>query len=228
MRKRRFAVGLLCAALLLGSAAAASNIISKTIAVQYMDIKLVVDGVRVIPKDANGTVVEPFVYNGTTYLPVRAIGETLGKEVDWEGNTKTVYIGKIPGKVAANYLEPYQGTDYSYYSGDSANYFSMMGKKYTQGLFLRGWNGASGLFNLDGKYASIEFDLGHIDNDGAGSATIYFYVDGKLVQEIEVSGEMQTKHISIPVNYGLQLKIEKGNFDYHNAVYGLANLVGID
>ncbi len=149
----------LCGALLCGGVFAIST--AKTIDVQYMDIKLVVDGVQVTPKDANGSVVEPFVYNGTTYLPVRAIGETLGKEVDWDGNTKTVYVGKIPGKVSENYLEPYETRWYTAYSNDATKYFSMMGKKYTQGgvIALSNTGEAYALFNLDGKYLLGSLEL---------------------------------------------------------------------
>ncbi len=215
----------LCGALLCGGVFAISA--TKTIEVQYMDVKLVVDGVQVTPKDANGAVVEPFIYNGTTYLPVRAIGKTLGKEVDWDGNTKTVYVGKIPGTANSHYLEPYQGTHYLFYSNNTTDCFTMMGQKYSQGLTIMQHGYA--LFNLNGQYSTIEFDVGHCDGNQINNATFYFYVDGNLVQEIELTGDMQTKHISVPVSKGLQLKIEKtggklGLWDY----YGIANLRGIE
>ncbi len=222
---RRAGALVLCAALLCGGVFAASA--TKTIEVQYMDIKLVVDGVQVTPTDANGAVVEPFVYNGTTYLPVRAIGETLGKEVDWEGNTRTVYVGKVPGIVNNHYLEPYQGAHYLFYSNNTTDHFSMMGQKYSQGITIMQQGYA--LFNLNGQYSTIEFDVGHCDERPTNDATFYFYVDGNLVKEIELTGDMQTKHVSIPVSNGLQLKIEKtggvtGLWDY----YGLANLRGVE
>lgn len=40
-----------------------------------------------IPKDALGNEVFPFVCNGTTYLPIRAITSALGAEVGYENNT---------------------------------------------------------------------------------------------------------------------------------------------
>ena len=67
---------------------------TRTLEVTYKDIKLVIDGQEIVPKDAAGNVVEPFQANGTTYLPVRAIGEALGKEVSWDGSTNTVYVGQ--------------------------------------------------------------------------------------------------------------------------------------
>ena len=35
---------------------------------------------------------EPFIYDGTTYLPVRAVGEAVGKTVGWDGKTNTVTL----------------------------------------------------------------------------------------------------------------------------------------
>ncbi|MBQ7876642.1 MAG: copper amine oxidase N-terminal domain-containing protein [Clostridia bacterium] len=58
---------------------------------------IVIDGEELICRDANGTVVSPFVYEGTTYVPVRAIGEAFEKTINWEQETKTVYIGEKGG-----------------------------------------------------------------------------------------------------------------------------------
>ena len=55
-------------------------------------ITIEVDGEVIEPKDANGNTVEPAIYEGTTYLPVRAIATTLGMEVAWDGSTKTVIL----------------------------------------------------------------------------------------------------------------------------------------
>lgn len=67
--------------------------LSKSVEVVYRDIKIYVDDKKINPSDTNGNIVEPFIYNGTTYLPVRAIGEAFGKPVEWEGTTSTIYVG---------------------------------------------------------------------------------------------------------------------------------------
>jgi len=36
----------------------------------------------------------PFAYQGRTFVPVRAISDLLGAKVDWNAQTKTVYITK--------------------------------------------------------------------------------------------------------------------------------------
>jgi|GEM_PF-3608933 len=92
-----FIVGVICGALLLGAIGVAfAQQRTEVIEAVYDDIKIYIDGAKIEPKDANGDAVEPFIYNGTTYLPVRAVGEVFGKPVEWDGVSKSVYIGTKP------------------------------------------------------------------------------------------------------------------------------------
>lgn len=43
-----------------------------------------------IPKDVNGNEVSPFVYNGTTYVPIRAITTALGADVSYANNIASI------------------------------------------------------------------------------------------------------------------------------------------
>ena len=43
-------------------------------------------------KDANGDVITPMLINGSTYLPIRAIADITGFQVDWDKETQTIYI----------------------------------------------------------------------------------------------------------------------------------------
>jgi len=65
---------------------------TKQLNAYFKDIKIVIEDEMITPKDANGRTVEPFIVDGTTYLPVRAICEAIGYEVEWDGATNTVYI----------------------------------------------------------------------------------------------------------------------------------------
>lgn len=58
----------------------------------YDNIKITLNGIEILPKDANGNYVEPFTISGTTYLPVRAVASALGLEVGWDDKTKTVTL----------------------------------------------------------------------------------------------------------------------------------------
>ena len=60
-------LGILIGTMFMTSAAAISQNVQKTLL--YNNLKITLDGVEVIPKDANGVYVEPFAIDGTTYLP---------------------------------------------------------------------------------------------------------------------------------------------------------------
>ncbi len=62
-------------------------------------VKIVIDGEKLTPTDVNGNIVEPIIYNGTTYLPVRAVATAIGKAVYWDGPNYTVYLGDMNGRL---------------------------------------------------------------------------------------------------------------------------------
>ncbi len=87
--------GLLIGTMLTGGVVFATNG-SRVAELLYNNIKILLDGNEIIPKDANGNTIEPFIIEGTTYLPVRGIASSLGLNVGWDGATQTVTLNK-PG-----------------------------------------------------------------------------------------------------------------------------------
>ena len=84
----------LCAALAAGSLVVSAGAVqSSTVTAQLSpNIDVVVDGVERTFYNVSGTEVHPIAYNGTTYLPVRAIGELMGKNVNWDQSTLTASL----------------------------------------------------------------------------------------------------------------------------------------
>lgn len=76
-----------------GGTLAFAEPVKQNIEAVYNDIKIVIHGEQITPKDGDGNIVNPFIYDGTTYLPIRAVSEALGETVAWDGSTNTVYIG---------------------------------------------------------------------------------------------------------------------------------------
>src|SRR5690606_2211806 len=57
------------------------------------NIKITLNGEPWTPKDVTGKALTPITYNGSTYLPVRAVAEAAGMGVEWDGATQTVKLG---------------------------------------------------------------------------------------------------------------------------------------
>jgi hypothetical protein len=55
----------------------------------FNNINIMVDGVEKQPAG-----VKPFIYEGSTYVPLRFVSDALGKEIGWNEKTQTVWIGK--------------------------------------------------------------------------------------------------------------------------------------
>lgn len=84
------------------TASASTGTVHRTLS--YNDIKITLDGQEITPRDANGNYIEPFIIDGTTYLPVRGIASALGLDVSWDQTTKTVQLntGSAPAQTPAN------------------------------------------------------------------------------------------------------------------------------
>lgn len=82
------------AALLLTSltvGAGAAEVTSVTMEMRP-NVTILVDGAERTFYNAQGQEVHPLYYQGTHYLPVRAIGELMGKTVSWNGATRTITL----------------------------------------------------------------------------------------------------------------------------------------
>lgn len=60
--------------------------------VEYRDIKVSLDGQTLDLRNAKGDRVEPFMIDGTNYLPVRALAEALGLNVRWDSPSSTIVL----------------------------------------------------------------------------------------------------------------------------------------
>lgn len=122
---------------------------------------------------------------------------------------------------------PYK--EYSAQKSGSAEYFTMAGKKYTNGMTFNGdyniFNDVSwALFNLEGKYKSLEFTVGHVDGSYLGDAnTLQIFCDGVLKKEIPLSPDMYPEVVSFDVTGVSQLKLQILDSGGDNPLYGVGN-----
>lgn len=123
-----------------------------------------------IMKDEKGNVLYPISYNGSTYLPIRAIAGLLDVPVKWDGDTQTVLLGAPVGGV--DLIETYK--PYTSYAANTASHISnqfFQNKDRTTinaggveishwiGFCYNGWNHQeiTTSFNIGGKYSTLTF-----------------------------------------------------------------------
>ena len=114
---KMFIVGFLTCAMMMGLGIAALAD-SGDVSIQALlsnTVKLKLNGKDWTPKDSTtGDYYKPIVYNGRTYLPLRAVLEEAAKiPVDYDGTTKTVWIGGRSDSLPVdntNLYEDYYGT----------------------------------------------------------------------------------------------------------------------
>lgn len=177
---------------------------SAKIEVYFENLKYMFDGVEKKPADGQG-----LIYDGTTYVPLRFVGEALGKEVNWEDETKTIWIGEQPPRPVKLTDLPVDGQDEAAGSlatnnWSSAGYntaaepaFTINGKTYRNGIglylhdapyppYIR--TGGNATYALAGKYTRLTglIGAGNSTLDDTAEGTLTIIGDGKEL--LTVSG----------------------------------------
>lgn len=167
MNKKRRAIAVAAAAALTFSCGVFADDIVKTITAELRgDVSVVVDGKLQAFQDANGKTVYPVMYEGTTYLPVRAISNLMGKAVNWDDATQTVQLGALDAYTDVISMAD-KGTGYAGSKVIDANELTFPygdtqeGKTYQNAIRLVEINSAKKDFSLklDNNYSMISVTL---------------------------------------------------------------------
>jgi len=213
------------AVLMVAALAAAIAIPALAVSVMTIDVE---PGVTVyvndMPIDAGDTHGNPeaFIYNGTTYIAAAAVSKSLGENVKWDGSTRSVYIGKHEGSSSylLNVCPPYQ-VQYM----ETPATVSMAGVKYANCLACtRDWREGYALFNLNGKYNTLSFTVGHRDEYEMVETQYNIYLDGELVFSMDLDPEMLPQEYTVPLNGALQMKIMTTGTYGGESNFALANI----
>lgn len=168
--------------------------------------------------DAEGNRVYPISYNGTTYLPVRAIGNLFDVNVDWDGDTYSVLLGKTGELV--DFIESF-GPSYKfnmngifYYghyksanagshskatigSNEYTGYIKMKISDFSEDKVLAS-------YDLGGKYTTLQFD---IISDSKNDDSISIVGDNDVViKKIDMKNGDVLKTVTVDVTDMSQIK----------------------
>jgi hypothetical protein len=199
------------AALCFAAGAAAADTLQTITAYLDSGITVTLDGEVQTLKDGSGTRIYPISYNGSTYLPVRAVAGLAGLEVNWDQATRTVHLGKMSTDV--DLIDTYEAYDIS-----EGKQVRSVDKKETDisGIHCSHWlqvhqasmdgKGTTqyASFNVLGKYETLTFQY-YAEND------VILRVLGdndSVLFEREVPGGQIAQTVTVPLLKTTQLTFQ--------------------
>lgn len=153
-----------------------------------------------------------FIYEGTTYVPIRFIAESLGEKVTWDGKSKSVYIGDVPKFISLKDVKPI-GSDEDHFFHYPSSIVISTGEKFEQSYQLGGYHGGGAVqdhtveYLANGNYKGFETYLAPVKKLVAGSfgiGSMKIYADNKLIYD---SGSIKDK-VKVNVNLDVASKVK--------------------
>lgn len=226
-----FLSGLLTALLLVGMITPALAIgMSKYIEVST-GVSVYVDDVKLDPRDANGNPVEVFIYNGTTYLPVRAVSEALEIPVQWDGSTRSVYVGKHTGDKPAVWLANMDYFNKAQYWGGGDTTKDNLGNEHDHSLYVSGYAATLSnegapfrTYKLNGKYSRLTGTYFQQYEFRTARQNMLFeiYADGEKIWSATMASGIDPINFDIDISgvLELELRFEYAPYAYENVALG--------
>ncbi|MDO7907945.1 stalk domain-containing protein [Paenibacillus sp. JX-17] len=170
-------------------------------------MKFQVNGQPFQPQNDKGAVLVPITYQGTTYLPVRAISKALGVNVDFNNKTNTVFLGEkgdgvsIAGSINGDFrtkdpqLTTYNGKDFkdvffNNASGRRSSGFMLYPKGKYQTLYLQVAAVGKDIENIfvQDSDTDVKLKIGTVD---VAEGLKTFEVDISGVQSLYIHADLQ-------------------------------------
>lgn len=180
------------------------------------------EGEAQVMTDAQGARVYPITYNGTTYVPIRAVSNMLDVKVDWDQASQTVLLGDpAAGENAAETVDMIE-TMRAYFLtnvfGANAVQIQESAKRNVEisGIPCTHWlqlnldrfsskgDKCAGAFNVQGKYDALTFQY------YANQDTVLQVLgdDDAVLAEVQVVGSQVAHSLTVPLMGSRQVKFQ--------------------
>ena len=209
-----FLSGMMAALLMVSLIVPGFAVYSKNVTV-FPGVNIFVNDQKINPTDAKGNPVEAFIYEGTTYLPIRAVSQALDLPIQWEGTSKSVYIGSHTGDKPAVWV-----ADMNYFDKSGGNWDTgetikdNLGNEH-QHCISGGCRGDYLTYKLNAQYTRLTGVYFQRYNDrSSDGGTLAIYADDEKVWEGEMGKGIDPINISVDVTGVLELKIMMDGYTY--------------
>lgn len=221
-----------CAALTITSIVSVS---AQNIDVIMNGIKIYWDGVEKTMTDVKGNKIELLIYQGTTYVPVRAMSKLMGKEVNWDQSEMAVYVGTRPTMRTiplADMEDNINGSNF--YTKKTSFYLKNEKIDITNGCIML-HRSAKIMYVLDGKFSrftgKMVMPYKAVGSDGEASVTFYSVENDGTENRIKSFDLKQTQEpVNVDVNLvgvtNLRIKVDEDSKTNDDVVIYDANFLG--
>lgn len=151
---------------------------------------------------------EGFIYDGTTYLPVRAVSEAVGKAVSWDGRTSSVFIGQHSSSEPAAVL-----TELDYFNEWGIRFKDVPRDNLGQAYNYGGMASNDGFveYKLNGNYSRLtgKFFVDYEERSTSFKGQLKIYGDGRLLYTSpELTHGIEPVNVDVDITGVLTLKVE--------------------
>lgn len=161
------------------------------------------------------------IIDGDTYYSESFINRTFDQSISFNADENTVYYNTDSNHAetgetkidlfSTNVL--YEGNCYSKYSPSDGNSFSMGSKTYNKGFViyddhsLFGEGDGYALFDLQGKYSKISFDVGRTNEYEMQDVKLQLYLNGEYITEYDLDAESPPIPLELDLAYANDMKL---------------------
>ncbi|MBQ8300649.1 MAG: hypothetical protein IJX57_01605 [Clostridia bacterium] len=154
---------------LISAAVFAIPFVAENIDALFNDVRINVNGVdeiqwgENIELDNGETTPSSILYNGTTYLPMRKLGELIGNKIYWNGDSRTVSMTGSQKDIEVIAEKPDKnGNVWTYYTFEDEDGYNYLGVKDKARGYERVYKVSSNVYSNDDAFYFFEYsELAH-------------------------------------------------------------------
>lgn len=194
---------------------------------EFRNPSLISDGLKV-----KSVILVDNIYYYSEYI----LNIVLNNKLSYDSSQNTVFYNASEENISAetkvdlfdtNVL--YEGTCYIKYLPSDGNTFSMGSSTYNKGFAIYDDHSLFGegdgyvLFDLQGKYSKIAFDVGRTNEYEKQDVILKVYLNDEYIEEYSLNAQSPPVQLEIGLNYSNNMKLEVtgGN----RVKYGFANVI---
>ena len=185
---------------------------TETVNITYDNIRIVINGQPTTLRDLQGNPIEPFLMDGTMFVPISPLVRQFGHSSTYVASTRTLYIGPMP-RETVSLLTAVPAFEVSNPGFQGMRIMTatinMLGNPYSNVMRLSHSHGNAWTHhNLNGQFNTITGTIGRIDGSNHGRSTVSFTGEGRELAVFNVDGSTRPFEISVDVTGVSILRIQ--------------------